>query len=141
LKFTSRAERELLASRQDVWGFLEEPRHLADWWPDVASVTPDKRGLASGARWQLRRGSEPGLLRRPNAESTLVVGEVDRPRRATWHITAERLDVELELEATAPERTLARLVVSGPFVLGFRRTLPRTALARLHSLIQTAASL
>jgi uncharacterized protein YndB with AHSA1/START domain len=141
LKFSARAERDLLASRQDVWGFLAEPRHLADWWPDVASVTPDRRGLASGARWKLRRGAEPGLLRRPNAESTLVVGDAERPVRLTWRIVEERLDVELELEATAPDQTLARLTVSGPFVLGFRRTLPRTALARLHSLIQTASSL
>ncbi len=138
---SARAERELLASRDDVWAFLAEPRHLADWWPGVAAVEPDRRGLAPGARWQLRRGAEPGLFQKANAPSILAVREVEKPRRVSWHITAERLDVELELEALPEDRTLARLRVSGPFVLAFRRSLPRIALDRLHSLVQTAVTL
>jgi uncharacterized protein YndB with AHSA1/START domain len=141
LRFSASAERELFAGRAEVWAFLVEPRHLSDWWPDVAAVTPDRRGLASGARWTIRRGAQPGLLRRANAESTLLVREVDAPRRATWHIAEERLDVEITFEAVDADRTLARLTVSGPFVLGFRRELPKNALARLHALIQTASAL
>jgi uncharacterized protein YndB with AHSA1/START domain len=138
---SARAERDLLASRDDVWAFLAEPRHLADWWPGVAAVEPDRRGLAPGARWQLRRGAEPGLFQKANAPSLLTVREVERPNRVSWHLTGERLDVELELEALTADRTRARLRVSGPFVLAFRRSLPKVALDRLHSLVQTAVTL
>lgn len=137
----ARAERELLASREDVWAFLAEPRHLADWWPGIAAVEPDRRGLQRGARWQLRRGSRPGLFRGSNAPVMLLVREVDEPRRVAWHMAGERLDVELELEVAGRDRTLARLALSGPFVLAFRRSLPRVALERLHSLVQTAVTL
>jgi uncharacterized protein YndB with AHSA1/START domain len=137
----ARAERELLASRDDVWAFLAEPRHLADWWPEVAAVEPDRRGLAPGARWEVRRGAVPGLFSRAGSAETLVVQEVDRPRSLTWHFTGQRLDVRIELEVAEVDRTLARLEVSASFVLGFRRSLPKIALDRLHSLIQTAAAL
>src|SRR4051812_50038265 len=50
------ASRELLAPPEDVWGFLAEPNHLADWWPGIHAVRPDRRGLAPGARWQLVAG-------------------------------------------------------------------------------------
>jgi hypothetical protein len=33
------------------------------------------------------------------------------------------------------------LTVSGPFLVGLRRSLPRNALRRLHALCQTAAEL
>ena len=136
------AEQELLASREDVWAFLEEPRHLADWWPGVAAVEPDRRGLAPGARWQLRRGAEPSLLRSAHATSMLVVREVERPRRVTWHMTAERLDVELRLDIISPGRSLGVLTVTAPWwAVNLRRSLPREALGRLHALCQTAASL
>jgi uncharacterized protein YndB with AHSA1/START domain len=135
------AERELIAPRSDVWAFVAEPRHLADWWPGIAAVEPDRRGLAPGARWQVRRGQRPGLFRGARSTSTLLVGEVDAPQRATWQIIEERLDVELELEATAADRTLARLTVAGPLMLAFRRSLPRVALERLHALVQTAQTL
>ena len=135
----AKAERELLAPREDVWRFLAEPRHLSDWWPGVAAVEPDRRALAAGARWTLRR-SEPGLLRKADTPLTLVVREVDRPRRFAFHLAGERLEVVLELEARA-ERTLARLSVEGPLMLAFRRSLPRIALERLHALVQTAVTL
>jgi uncharacterized protein YndB with AHSA1/START domain len=141
LKLSATAERELAAAREDVWGFLAEPRHLADWWPGVAAVEPDARGLKLGARWQLRRGSQPGLLRKANSESMLLVREVDEPRRLAWHLVAERLDVELELQVLATDRTRARLSVTGPFVLGWRRSLPKVALERLHALVQTGVTL
>ena len=41
----------LLAARSDVWSFLAEPHHLADWWPRIRGVQPDRRGFAPGARW------------------------------------------------------------------------------------------
>ena len=43
------ASRELLAARADVWAFLAEPHHLADWWPRMRGVQPDRRGFAPGA--------------------------------------------------------------------------------------------
>ena len=135
------ARRELLASREDVWAFLAEPRHLADWWPGIAAVEPDRRGLTRGARWHLRRGARPGLLRSAHTESTLLVRDVEEPRRLAWHLVGERRAVELELEVLTADRTRARLSVTGPFVLAFRRSLPATALERLYHLIQTAAAI
>ena len=136
-----KAERLLLAPREDVWAFLAEPHHLADWWPGVAAVEPDRRGLAPGGRWEVRRGATPGLFSRANSTETLLVREVDEPRSLSWHLTSQRLDVKIELVVAELDRTLVRLEIAGPFVLGFNRNLPRTALARLHGLIQTAASL
>jgi uncharacterized protein YndB with AHSA1/START domain len=133
--------RELLAPLEDVWLFIAEPHHFSDWWPGVSGVHPDRRGLAPGARWQLAASMRPSLFRRPAAESTLLVREVDAPMRASWHMTAERLDVELELSDAGNHRTRAELTVSGPFIVGLRRTLPRNALSRLHALCQTAAEL
>jgi uncharacterized protein YndB with AHSA1/START domain len=135
------AERELLAPRSDVWAFVAEPHHLSDWWPGLAAVEADRRGLAPGARWQLRNADQPTLFRRSRASGMLLVQQVDPPARAAWHLTAERLDVELRLEEAGPDRTRAALSVSGPWLLGFRRSLPRRALSRLHDLCQTAAGL
>ena len=64
---TYTARKELLAPLEDVWLFLAEPHHLTDWWPGVAGVTPDRRGLAPGARWRLHAPMRPSLLRRPAA--------------------------------------------------------------------------
>ena len=49
----SSATRELDSPVRDVWAFLAEPLHLPDWWPGYSGVQPDRRGLASGARWQV----------------------------------------------------------------------------------------
>jgi uncharacterized protein YndB with AHSA1/START domain len=136
-----RATRELLASRQDVWGFLTEPYHLPDWWPGVAGVQPDRRGPAAGARWQVVAGYEPTLFRRPDTIGTLVVTAADPPNLFAFHLTADRLDVRIELEATAADRTRAALTVEGPWLIAYRRTLARRALSRLHALCQTAAAL
>jgi hypothetical protein len=72
---------------------------------------------------------------------TLVVMAVEPPTRLAWHMTGERLDVELTLASNGDERTTAELTVSGPFLVGLRRSLPRNALSRLHALCQTAAEL
>jgi uncharacterized protein YndB with AHSA1/START domain len=131
--------RELLAPLDDVWLFLAEPHHFSDWWPGVAGVHPDRHGLAPGARWTLHSGPTPSLFRRPESISTLVVRDVEAPTRIGWHMTNERLDVELTLADSGPGRTRAELAVTGPFLVGPRRSLPRNALNRLYALCQTAA--
>ena len=133
--------RELLAPLDDVWLFLAEPHHFSDWWPGVAGVHPDRRGLARGARWTLHAGTRASLFRRPASSSTLLVRDVEPPTRIEWHMTDERLDVELTLADVGRRRTRADLTVTGPFLVGLRRSLPRTALNRLHALCQTAAEL
>jgi uncharacterized protein YndB with AHSA1/START domain len=135
------SSRELLAPREDVWRFLAEPHHFSDWWPGVGGVNPDRRGLAPGARWTLHGGLRPSLIRRPDMTGTLIVIAVEPPNRLAWHMTGERLDVELTLASAGDDRTTAVLTVSGPFLVGLRRSLPRNALSRLYSLCQTAAEL
>src|SRR6266542_157438 len=130
----SEASLELVAPVEDVWGFLAEPRHLADWWPGIAAVEPDRRWVARGT------GHAP-LLRRAHAEDLILVREVDPFRRVLFHKVKDRLDAELVLEPAGHDRTLARLAIRGPLLLGFGRRLPREALARLHALIQTTARL
>jgi len=135
------ASRVLLASREEVWGFLAEPLNLPDWWPGIAGVEPDRRGLAPGARWHLLGAARPSLIRKPDMAGTLLVLAVEPLERLSWHLTGERLDVELRLAASAPTRTTVELTVEGPLFIGLRRSLPRTALNRLYSLCQTAAEL
>lgn len=136
---TVTAAMELLAPRDDVWQVLAEPHHLSDWWPEVAAVEPDRRGFAPGARWQLR-GREPTLFRRAQGSSLLVVRRIEPGQTFAFHLVERRLDAEVRLETTGPERTLATLTVSAPFwVLGFQRSLPQQALRRLFDLCQTAA--
>ena len=138
---TYEATRELLAPRADVWRFLSEPYNLADWWPGISGLQPDRRGLAPGARWQILGDNRPSLFRKPNMSGTLLVLAVAQYERLAFHLTGERLDVELTLVQPAPDRTRARLVVSGPFLVGLKRSMPTQALTRLHALVQTAADL
>ena len=70
------AETELVATRGDAWALLAEPHHLSDWWPGYASIRPDRRGLVEGARWQVVRGGEIGLLRRPGGDGLIVITAV-----------------------------------------------------------------
>jgi hypothetical protein len=135
------ASRELLAARPDVWDFVGEPFHLADWWPGVAGVQPDRRGAAAGARWEVVSSREPTLLRKPNATGMLVVSASDPPRLFAFRLIAEKLDVRVDLEATAADRTRATVTVEGPWLIAYRRTLARRAVGRLYALCQTAASL
>ena len=58
------ADRVLLAALADVWAFVTEPYNLPDWWPGVASVKPDRRGLAAGARWKVHGTTRPSLFLR-----------------------------------------------------------------------------
>jgi uncharacterized protein YndB with AHSA1/START domain len=138
---TYRASRELLASRADVWAFLAEPNRLADWWPGVLGVHPDRRGLAPGARWRLQTQPKTSIFagRRPDFTGSVVFLEVARPEHVAWQFVQGRIDVDLRLEAAAEDRTNATLVVTAPFLTGLSRSLPRTALTRLHALCQTGA--
>jgi hypothetical protein len=138
---TFHAERELLAPRADVWAFLSEPYNLADWWPGISGLQPDRRGFAPGARWQVLGENRPSLLRKPNMSGILLVLAVEPYERFAFQLTGERLDVDLRLSEPEPRRTLARLSVSGPALVGLRRSLPQKALNRLHALLQTAADL
>lgn len=47
---------------------------------------------------------------------------------------------ELTLTPAGFDRTRAELLVTGPLLLGFSRGVARDALARLHDLVQTAAT-
>ena len=133
------ASRELLAARPDVWQFLAEPYHLSDWWPGVSGVRPDRRGSSAGARWEFVRGTEPTLFRKPEAPATLLVTAADAGRMFAFEIPADKLAVRVDLEATAPDRTLATVTVEGTWLIAYRRTLARRAVNRLYALCQTAA--
>jgi uncharacterized protein YndB with AHSA1/START domain len=133
------AKRELLAPRKDVWAFLAEPRHLADWWPGVADVRPDRRGLAEGARWEILGNHRPTMFRQAAASGILQVLAVQPYERLAFNLTGDRIGVDLHLRSTSEDRTEVLLAVDGTFMFGMSRSLPRRALGRLHSLCQTAA--
>ena len=138
------AHAELVATRPDVWALLAEPEHLADWWPAYASIRPDRRGLAEGARWQVVRGGSIGLLRRPESEGIVVITAAEPDHRFAWHDVQQRFTAELLLEPAAEGMTRATLTIEAPgtrAILEGLRPLPRRALARLHALCQTAATL
>jgi uncharacterized protein YndB with AHSA1/START domain len=134
------ASRELLASRDDVWAFIADPYNLPRWWPRVAGVQPDRRGLAPGARWHVQGQSQPSLLRRPEAVGMLLVLDVRPPERFAFRLTGDRLDVELELEQSGQARTRAAIRIEGPWLVGLSRSLPRQVLGRLYTLLQTGAA-
>jgi hypothetical protein len=133
------ASRELLASLDDAWAFIAEPHHLADWWPGIAAVEPDRRGVAPGARWRVHGTNRPTLFRAPNPSGTLLVLGVEPPFRFAFQLTGERLDAEIRLEDAGPRRTLATLTVEAPLLVGLKRSFAQKALGRLHALCQTAA--
>lgn len=133
-----------MAIRGDVWELLAEPRHLADWWPGYTTIRPDRRGLAEGARWQVVRSHAPGLLRRPGGEGLIVITKVEPGLRFAWHDVQQGFEADIRLEPAREGNTRATLVVEAPgwrIVAEGLRSLPRQALARLHALCQTAASL
>jgi len=135
------ASRELLASRDDVWAFIAEPRHFSDWWPGIAVVQPDRRGLAEGARWQIITTDRPTLLRRSTSSGMLLVRAVRPPELFGWTLTGDHIDAELRLEESSRERTAAVLQLDAPWLFGLSRAVPNRALTRLHALCQTAAEL
>ena len=136
---TVTVSRELLAPVDDVWAFVAEPHNFPNWWPRVGGVQPDRRGLVPGARWQVHGENKPTLLRRPEAVGHLIVLAVEQKRLIGFHLSGDRLDVELTLEPVE-NRTHATLRVKGPWLVGLSRALPREALFRLHALCQTGAA-
>jgi uncharacterized protein YndB with AHSA1/START domain len=132
------ADRTLLAPVEDVWAFIAEPYHLADWWPGIAGVQPDRRGFAPGARWRVQGPDRPSLLKRPDAAGTLLVLDIVPGRRFEFQLTGQRLLASLELEDAAERHTRAILTIDAPW-LAVRRSFPRHALGRLYDLVQTGA--
>jgi uncharacterized protein YndB with AHSA1/START domain len=143
------AERTLLAPIDDVWAFLAEPYNLADWWPGIGGITPDRRGLAPGARWTIA-GSDaisadaplrplfgPGMLRRPGASGVLLVLDVVQGRRISFQLVNERIEAEVELSPVDEDRTTVTLTVEAGWG-AVRRSYAKDALRRLYDLIQTA---
>jgi uncharacterized protein YndB with AHSA1/START domain len=131
------ADRTILAPLDDVWAFLAEPYNLADWWPGVSGVEPDRRGLAPGARWKVIGPDRPSYFRRPQMTGTLVVLEVVPRERIAFQLTGDRIDADLTLRAVDARNTEVSLIVDGPFLIGLRRRFPAEALGRLHSLLRT----
>jgi hypothetical protein len=136
----AQASRELAARIDDAWSFVAEPYHFPDWWPGIAAVEPDRRGAAAGARWRVRAADRPTLLRRGGGAGILLVVAAERPHRFHFRLIADRIEAELLLREAGPDRTLAQLTVVAPWLVGFSRSLPRTALSRLHALCQISAS-
>lgn len=133
------ASRELLAPRADVWAFIAEPQHFPDWWPGIAAVTPDRRGFAEGARWEVHGSDRPTLFRRATSSGMLLVRAIRPHELFAWTLTGDHIDAELGLRAAGQERTVVTLDVEAPWLMGFSRALPLRALTRLHALCQTAA--
>ena len=131
------ADRTLLAPLEDVWAFLADPYNLADWWPDISGVEPDRRGLAPGARWKVIGPDRPSYFRRPQMTGTLLVLDVVPMQRLAFQLTGDRVDAEITLRPLETNRTEVSLVVDGPFLIGLRRRFPIQALARLQSLLRT----
>jgi uncharacterized protein YndB with AHSA1/START domain len=135
--------RELLASPEDVWSLLAEPRHLSDWWPGYQTVRPDRRGLASGARWQVSRSRDAGFLRRPGGAGMIVIDAVEPRHLLGWQDIEQGFAARLTI-ARANGHTSAELAIEAPawrIVAEGLRSAPRSALARLHALCQTAATI
>jgi Polyketide cyclase / dehydrase and lipid transport len=135
------AQRDLLASRSDVWSFVSEPHNFPDWWPGVAAVRPDRRGFAEGARWEVVGPLRPTFLRQAASSGILQVRAIEPLERFAFYLSGDHLMGELRLRAVAEDRTRAILTVDGAFMWGMSRSLPRRALNRLHSLCQTAEEL
>jgi uncharacterized protein YndB with AHSA1/START domain len=131
------ADRVLHAPIDDVWAFLAEPFNLADWWPGVSGVEPDRRGLAPGARWKVVGADRPSLFRRPLATGMLLVLDVVPYERIRFQLTGDRIEAELTLAAEDERQTKASLVVDGPWLIGLGRRFPVQALERLRSLLWT----
>ncbi len=123
---------ELLAPRSDVWGFLSEPYHLADWWPGISGVEPDRRGFAPGARWKVLATKRNWFTGARTVETMLLVREVDPYERWSWHLLEPATDVEVRLR-TAGDHTVVSVAVS--------RGDPQRAVKRLYDLVQTAATM
>lgn len=137
----SRASTVLLAPPEDVWAFVCQPHNVADWWPGIASVEPDRKGFTAGARWRVRT-REASLFRRAESEDTLLVAVVEPPSKVAFELARARVRAELTLAPAGSDGTRAELRVEEPFSLSFTRgRLAQDALDRLYDLVQTGAPL
>jgi len=127
------ASLELLAPRDDVWAFLAEPYHLADWWPGITGVDPDVRGFAPGARWKVHALARNPFTGRRRVETMLLIQAIEPYERWSWHLLAPKTDVEVRLRSVGPERTLVTVTTS--------RGSAAEAVRRLFDLVQTAATI
>ena len=116
-----------------MWAFLAEPYHLADWWPGITGVEPDRRGFAPGARWKVHATKSNFFTGRRSVETTLLVREIDLYERWTWHVLATKLDAEIRVRSTGEGRTLV--------TVGASAGRPEVAVRRLYDLVQTAATM
>jgi hypothetical protein len=122
-----------------VWAYISEPYHFPDWWPPVATVRPDRRGFATGARWTVRT-REATLFRKPDTEDVLVVHAVEPIERFSFEVVRAKVRADLSLAPAGAGWTRATLTVGEPFRISFTRgQLAKEALARLHDRIQTGA--
>jgi carbon monoxide dehydrogenase subunit G len=150
------ASRELLAAPAEVWAFLAEPNHLADWWPGVVAVESDRRGFAAGARWRVVRRAPRGLLNLSAATrlgrertETLVVVELAAERLWRWRLVGVGggarvvgpLAVSIGLAEVGPGRTRVSVSVESMGLGAGDRLTARAAADRLYALVQTAAEL
>ena len=128
----STASLELLAPRADVWSFLAEPYHLADWWPGITGVEPDRRGFAPGARWKVLATKRNVLAGPRPTETMLLIREIDSYERWSWHLLAPKTDVEIILRSTGEQTTAVTITTT--------RGSAAAAAKRLYDLVQTAAT-
>ncbi len=148
------AARELLASREDVWAYFVEPRHLSDWWPGIRTVEPDRRGFAQGARWRVMAVEEPNFSLLPTrrdrgslVEQTLVVHEVAPYEFWAWELVgtvsrgrlAQSRRVRVAVSVVTLDQTRVTVGVTGRGNARDRR-LAEAALDRLYDLVQTTAT-
>lgn len=129
----SEASLELFASREDVWAFLAEPYHLADWWPGITGVDPDLRGFAPGARWKVHLTKRNVFTGRRHVETMLLIRDIDPYERWSWHLLNPKLDADIRLRSLADDRTRVTVATSA--------SVAGTAVKRLYDLVQTAAGL
>ena len=107
------ATRELLAPRDDVWAFVSAADRLPDWWPGIVGAQDD------GATWTIEGDERPGLgsyaggsAPGPEGRSETVAVEKNAPGFLRLSFQQTGYELELALEATAPNRTTATLTLA-----------------------------
>jgi uncharacterized protein YndB with AHSA1/START domain len=122
------------APRAEVWAILAEPLHLADWWPGIALVEPDRRGFAPGARWRARAARRNPFFSRHAVDTTILVRDVENYERWSWHLVSEKLTVEVRLRASGDHETEVTVTTSRGAA-----SVPQDAVGRLRELVRTLA--
>jgi uncharacterized protein YndB with AHSA1/START domain len=145
------ADKTLLAPLDDVWAFLADPYRLADWWPGIRGIEPDRRGLAPGARWTIVGGDVmsgeplrplfgPGMFKRPGAAGTLLITEVVSGVRIAFQLVNEHISAEIELSPVDASHTNVTISVDASWP-AIRRSYAKEAVRRLYDIVQTGAEI